>query len=424
MADTIDTSIDVRGSDAWRGVDDLAEDHKERRRANAFCSAVRWDVLRDIVSQHNGGKPCRFHDKFSLGYFNIVKRVSFEGGEDGDAKDWVVRLRMPNDDVFQFLEKLGPRQIMEVEVASMKFFKTKTSIPVPAVIAYDTSPDNAVGAPYIIMEYIHGDTAKELSTMGKYAASAYGNAEQDRKFRRQVAEIQATVSSFTFPQIGSLYVDDQGEFKVGPDVMTGGGPWSTSAEYYDEVVHHIYDTFPLDERRAGMLASTALFVPSALSYLARVHAHESSGPFRLVNCYFGTHNILVSDDFDVVGVISFDGVMAAPAGVVAQYPLFIGFEVEEIDEEMLERLTWKAEALARNKPRLDEYNVFLRNFEDVLEKDSTLARPSDRLDSREALVYSSMMCCHNHQKSTNDMLQRRCLRMLKACADGAAVVQN
>jgi hypothetical protein len=60
----------------------------------------------------------------------------------------------------------------------------------------------------------------------------------------------------------------------------------------------------------------------AILTLLRLHGGpaETTGPFRLTNRDFGAHNLLVDDDFDIVVVIDFDGVMAAPLAAVAQYP--------------------------------------------------------------------------------------------------------
>lgn len=51
-----------------------------------------------------------------------------------------------------------------------------------------------------------------------------------------------------------------------------------------------------------------------------LYGSSTSGPFRLANRDFGAHNLLVNEEFDIVGVIDFEGVMAAPIEVVAQYP--------------------------------------------------------------------------------------------------------
>jgi aminoglycoside/choline kinase family phosphotransferase len=69
-------------------------------------------------------------------------------------------------------------------------------------------------------------------------------------------------------------------------------------------------------------------LPSILGHLMRTHQEEKSGPFRLTNRDFGAHNILVNDNFDIVGVIDFDGVMAAPLEAVAQYPILSFLDVD------------------------------------------------------------------------------------------------
>ncbi|KAJ4304254.1 hypothetical protein N0V88_001867 [Collariella sp. IMI 366227] len=55
-----------------------------------------------------------------------------------------------------------------------------------------------------------------------------------------------------------------------------------------------------------------------------------TGPFRLTNRDFEAHNTLVNSDFNIVGVIDFDGVIAAPLEVVAQYPVLSCLQIEPL----------------------------------------------------------------------------------------------
>ena len=43
---------------------------------------------------------------------------------------------------------------MQSEVATMAYVRQNTSVPVPEVFSYDCTTDNAVGAPYMLMERI------------------------------------------------------------------------------------------------------------------------------------------------------------------------------------------------------------------------------------------------------------------------------
>lgn len=175
---------------------------------------------------------------------------------------------------------------------------------------YSTAPDNAVGAPYILMEYIHGSVASELRQAKSCALQMFGTPEQDRNFRGQMAQIQATVASFRFLQTGSLYHNpNTDEFYIGPELQTGRRPWTSPTEYYEDLVAHLLKSASisdeLKEKQSSMLSST-------LSHLMRIHGKEKSGPFRLINRDFSAHNILVNDSFEILGVIDFDGVKTAP----------------------------------------------------------------------------------------------------------------
>lgn len=54
----------------------------------------------------------------------------------------------------------------------------------------------------------------------------------------------------------------------------------------------------------GSLLRTAH--PSRL--LMAIYSDKHTGPFRLVNRDFGAHNILVEDNYSIVGIVDFDSV--------------------------------------------------------------------------------------------------------------------
>ena len=105
------------GSDSWLGADEYESGSALHDRATKFLSTINWDVLADIASKHRDGMSCRYEDKFSIGHFNMVRRIVFE-----DSMSWVARLRLPNDDAFAEREALEGLKAMEIEIASMKFF--------------------------------------------------------------------------------------------------------------------------------------------------------------------------------------------------------------------------------------------------------------------------------------------------------------
>lgn len=65
-----------------------------------------------------------------------------------------------------------------------------------------------MGAPYILMDYIHGNVASEMRLAKDCALSLYNTPKQDRSFRREVAMIQAVLATFTFDQ-SEAYIKTQ-----------------------------------------------------------------------------------------------------------------------------------------------------------------------------------------------------------------------
>lgn len=114
----------------------------------------------------------------------------------------------------------GPRHYTTAnEVATINFLKNVLGLPVPQILDYSTSTDNAAGTEYIIMEKILGESlaSRWLSLTTEELAAVM----------TQVAEMESKIFSFEFPGFGSLYhshdisdqtsipLDEQG-YCVGP----------------------------------------------------------------------------------------------------------------------------------------------------------------------------------------------------------------
>lgn len=170
----------------------------------------------------------------------------------------------------------------------------------------------------MLLDYIHGTAAAELREAKGSSVGSFGTPNQDRRFRQQMASIHVSVSKITFNQIGSIYLDEEtSDFFIGPEVETGKGPWTSSADYYIDMANHALEVCA-SLAEAEVYESSSFAVPIIFTHLMSLYGNREStgGPFHVVNRDFGAHNILVNDDFEVVGVIDFDGVMAAPIEVL------------------------------------------------------------------------------------------------------------
>ncbi|KAM0261479.1 hypothetical protein ACHAPA_009799 [Fusarium lateritium] len=317
----------------------------------------------------------------------------------------VARVRPPElKAIFVDREVLDVASTLKVEVACMDFFKAKTFIPVPAIQSYDVNTTNRVGAPYILMDYIHGTVATELRDANECEGGLFGTREQDRNFKKKMAEIQATISCFKFAQIGSLFQDEQtSEFFVGPETETGR---PGALEVPDGVcVHHASP----DVQTASSFANPILF-----RHLMSLYSEGSSckDSFSLVNRDFGAHNLLVDEGFQIVGVIDFDGVMAAPIEVVAKYPVLTGLNREP--PGYIETRPAAIERIKRTEPKLNEYKKMLEAAENkVGNKDNGATPIADLLLSDVSSVFQGLLKYQGHQVFVNNQWMEAYLKLIR-----------
>ena len=107
------------GSDSWVGLDQLDENDALYSRATAFIGNVKWQALTSTASDMRA-IDCQLSEKYSLGHFNLVRRLQF-----ADGVSWVARLRLPDlPSVFGQREALEAEECMRIEIATMKFLRS------------------------------------------------------------------------------------------------------------------------------------------------------------------------------------------------------------------------------------------------------------------------------------------------------------
>ena len=106
-------------SSHWLGAEEYEKDDPLYERAEAFLRQVNWDLLVQICSEARRSIPCRLHEKFSLGHFNLARHIIYEDGE-----EWIARLRLPDiPPVFGLRELLDVESIMKSEIAATKYLR-------------------------------------------------------------------------------------------------------------------------------------------------------------------------------------------------------------------------------------------------------------------------------------------------------------
>ena len=293
--------------------------------------------------------------------------------------------------------------------------RLKTKIPVPEIFGHDLNPANEVGAPYILMSYIHGTSAAELSELRDCEPEVFGTPEQDARFRRQMASIHVQLGRLTFDQIGSLREnhDSPGHFFIGSEIETGKGPWDTTAQYYSAIALHRLQVAEHDAE-PEVRNRESFNLPHRFCDLITLFQSSRYGPYGLANRDFGAHNVLVDDEFRIVGLIDFDGVIAAPIELVVQMPLFTG--LQRSIPGFVETGEFALKRVEKAKHQIPRYVEYVRAA--ISEAETSFNLPhewelADSMVSDAASIVEGMNAYGQHQAFVNDRWMAAYLMLLE-----------
>ena len=273
-----------------------------------FLAKIKWDALCLYASSLKGNEACTLDPQIAMGGRNVVRILNFANGA-----RWIARIRLPPVDQ-------EANRLVQGEVDCIKLVRERTGIPVPDIYGYSADAD-LIGAPFILMEALQGNAAVDLN-------DRLIHPEHKTSFYRSLAEYQAEMSSITFPKIGSPIRNPDGTYDVGP-LPRLGGPFSTATEYLRAWAKHtpFYGGTDGLKEMCGIygdeILSGVLAFPQGVSALAGRIAVRDHGPFPLIHPDFFHSNIIVDDNWKVLGVIDWEYAQSAPWEIV-EFPLTLG----------------------------------------------------------------------------------------------------
>ena len=173
----------------------------------------------------------------------------------------------------------------------------------------------------MLLEYLHGTIAIDFDL----------DDDQLGHVHQQLAAIITELAMHKFDRIGSLILDDSGDFSIGTDIETDKGPFDTGLEFYNAISKHRFRSTTehiLNNNLEAEQYKEYLFLPFLFNNLMPMFTDcaDDHGPFSLTNPDLGFHNILLDGNLDIVGMIDCDMVLAAPVHVVAQVSLLAKLE--------------------------------------------------------------------------------------------------
>ncbi|KAB5582236.1 hypothetical protein GE09DRAFT_1210888 [Coniochaeta sp. 2T2.1] len=256
---------------------------------------TNWDALIDIAKQLSGDPAYVYQGDFHAGGRHIVRRIGLpqKGGS------WIARIPtipapFDSEDRRRWWTS-EEKFAMESEIATMIYVARNTDC-IEGNMLFD------LGGPEILTD------------------------EQKAKIRRSVASIQCKLMDAPLAQLGSLILKPDGGIDIGPLPAAFGfeGPLRSTTDYFLSWARH-NATF----KNLHLLGAHPSLRQAAEAFPRRlVSAVESSslvppghsgggGAYPILHPDLLMHNILLDDDYELVGVIDWEYAHSAPLEVFA-----------------------------------------------------------------------------------------------------------
>ncbi|KAF7293115.1 hypothetical protein MKEN_01468900 [Mycena kentingensis (nom. inval.)] len=220
------------------------------------------------------------------------------------------------------------RRALASQVATMRYLRANTALPVPEVYAFDAGIENEIGAPYMAMEYVPG-----VSVSMVWFDDAEGRREEKRlRILKQLAELSAQMRELRFDSIGSLSGEETATPTIGecfngiqpddddPDSfeVISYGPFTTAQSW----LQHLRDAIPPSTRAPNAYdRATTKILDLLLPSLPFLHEERC---FSLTMPDFGLQNVMVDEDGNVTALIDWDYAQTRPSYLAfARYPSWL-----------------------------------------------------------------------------------------------------
>ena len=253
--------------------------------------------------KHGWGKKkrrltCAIDENPLSGTFNLVYKVVFS-----DGVHWALRIPgYGNYGEKEYMDK------MNSEYNTMRYIRSKTSIPMPEIYFWDAS-DEELGTAYAFMEWIEGKSLEEC-----WFEPEWRSEERRLNVLTSIANHMAQLHTLEFDQIGTLRFTDKGDVSHVDAFMIVRG-WEAPWEFIQSVgpfaksKDALLDDWRQEpgERKSASLSVLRQAIHSIPDFMF------NDGKYPLSVSDFNPQNILVNKKGQIVSFIDWDGVATEPA---------------------------------------------------------------------------------------------------------------
>lgn len=293
---------------------------------------VNLSGLVDCATKRLSKPTCQSIQLLGNGSYNNVYKLVFADGTEIAASVSV------HDD-----EDFNPQAKMS-EIATMQFVRASnlySGIPVPQVHAWDITFSNPAGAPYVLMDVVHGRKFNDITNDGNGLRGLDGMSEvRQLAVTKALAMLQSTLSApVPFDKIGSITLDDEGGFIIGPLFTISqknlGGPYKSlvdlwRAQLEHDILHALREWSRLETEELSQSLSEPKCTPQKFSELFQLLSSlipyfvppSSYVPLVLYHPDLALRNIFFDpiDDTKIAGLIDWGGAQILPLMLTAKFP--------------------------------------------------------------------------------------------------------
>lgn len=271
-----------------------------------LLSQVNYSALQQEASRFRNGcrvqipPPSGPHLKGGMNY-HIAIFV------DGEVDGLLARIPLPYTSYS--LPTLLSKKTHTSEAATIRYLHHH-GIPVPRLYSYNFSNKNAVGVPYMIMDWMQGQP---------YHPS-HISEPQHSNFIDQLADIMIKLSTLNLTKSGALTFDQDGTIVMGPfthpedvDLSSGTepclpGPFATVKEYRLHIIRDKLCRISRGEDFGCAALDAELFYRHLITVVEAMYPEDytGSGRFFIKHADDKGDHILVDKDGNITGIIDWE----------------------------------------------------------------------------------------------------------------------
>ncbi|QPH03922.1 hypothetical protein C2857_000370, partial [Epichloe festucae Fl1] len=307
--------------------------HQVEDTIRQFIESIDKAAACDLASRFNDGRPCKVVDQKN-GSFNICFFILF----DAENVTWVLRIPIAPVVIDAWTKVVS-------EVTTIRYIKRKTTIPVPQIYAYgkDTTLVEGTSTPFMLLEFMHG---QQLHTRTFFDATEH----QRRNLYIGLINILAQLRKLEFPAIGSLMPNpDNPDDELNPRTGTFlsltineferqrqqplSMETSTVKQLIDLHCHMLSETFqmPTEELEPRQAKSEMFALHSVTRKIQDcIDLEESNHSFVLAHPDLRCGNIIVDDNFNILGVIDWEYTSTVPQQLFVPPPWITGHDPDTL----------------------------------------------------------------------------------------------